>query len=298
MNKKTHNKFTFMAVHAHPDDESISTGGILAKYADNGVKTVLVYCTGGEAGDIQNPEFVPPSPGMGMKEIRRYELEKAVSVLRLGSVHFLGYRDSGMQGTSENNHPEAFAQADMQEATGRLVEIIRQTRPQVIVTYNERGTYGHPDHIMANRVTLRAFEAAGNPEFKDSQGYAPWRPSKLYYTAISKTRLRMMAQLARERGEEPTFNPEALGTPDEKIAAIIDVRKYLSQKFDALQCHQSQISPDNFFRRIPEELIEEAFGYEYFECVKGCHSNDPKEEDLFEDLSHHDFQSDNSGISF
>ena len=274
-----------MAVHAHPDDESISTGGILAKYADKGAKTVLVYCTGGEAGDIQNPDFVPPSPGMGMKEIRRYELEKAVKVLRLGSVHFLDYRDSGMQGTPENKHPEAFAQADMEEATGRLVSIIRQTRPQVIVTYNEKGTYGHPDHIMANRVTLRAFDAAGNPQFKDSQGFAPWRPSKLYYTAISKARLRLMAQLARERGEEPTFDPDFLGTPDERIAAIVDVRKYLSRKFDALMFHQSQISPENFFRRIPEEYREDAFGYEHFECVNGCHSNDKLEEDLFEGLA-------------
>ena len=273
-----------MTVHAHPDDESISTGGILAKYVDQGAQTVLVYCTGGEAGDIQDPDFIPPKPGMSMPEIRRYELEKAVQVLKISSVYHLGYRDSGMQGTPENQHPESLAQADIEEATKRLVEIVRKTRPQVLITYNERGTYGHPDHIMASRITLRAFDSAGDPDFDCPAEPEPWQPSKLYYTAISRARLRIMAQLARERGEQPTFDPDRMGTPDEKIAAIIDVKQYLNQKFEALLCHKSQISPRNFFRRVPDELKEDAFGYEYFEGVKGFSSNEQKETDLFEGL--------------
>ncbi len=276
--------FTLMAVHAHPDDEAISTGGILAKYAAEGIRTILVNGTKGEAGEILNPDFVPPSPGLSIKEIRALELDKSLKILRVESVHFLGYRDSGIAGSPENIHPRAFARAVLEEATGRLVEIIRQIRPHVIVTYNEKGVYGHPDHIMTHRVTLRAFHSAGDPEFEYGQILDPWRPAKLYYTAISMARIRMMYQLALERGEEPEFDPEVLGTPDKKITTIIDVREYLPQKLKALYSHQSQIGPDSFFRRLPEELREETFGYEYFVCVNGCHSTDNKEKDLFEGL--------------
>jgi LmbE family N-acetylglucosaminyl deacetylase len=283
MNTKN-TKFTLMVVHAHPDDEAIGTGGILAKYAAEGIRTVLVYGTRGEAGEILNPEFVPPSSGLSIKEIRALELEKALKVLRVESVHFLEYRDSGIAGSPENLHPQAFARADLKEATGRLVEIIRRIRPHVIVTYNEKGVYGHPDHIMANKVTLCAFHSAGDPGFEYSQGFDPWRPAKLYYIAIPVARLRMLYKLALERGEEPEFEPEALGTPDEKITTIIDVREYLPQKLKALYGHQSQIGPDSFFRRLPEERREEAFGYEYFVCVNGCIPQDSKEKDFFEGL--------------
>ena len=122
---------------------------------------------------------------MEIKEIRKIELDRALKVLRVGSSFFLGYRDSGMAGTPANRHPQAFAQADLEEATEKLVRIIRQTSPQVMVTYNEKGTYGHPDHIMANRVTRRAFEAAGDPDFIDGSGLPLRRSAKLYYMAIS-----------------------------------------------------------------------------------------------------------------
>jgi N-acetyl-1-D-myo-inositol-2-amino-2-deoxy-alpha-D-glucopyranoside deacetylase len=278
------NQLTLMAVHAHPDDESISTGGILAKYSANGVQTVLTYCTRGEAGDILNPEFVSPKPGLSIAEIRAIELENAVKVLDVASVHFLGYRDSGMAGTPENHHPQAFAQADKQEATARLVAIIRRIRPHVIVTYNKKGTYLHPDHIMANRVTRRAFKASGDRDYKIGEGLEPWQPSKLYYTAIPLARIRRMHRIIVERGEEPGFDPEVLGTPEEKISAIIDARKFLARKLQALNCHQSQMNPNSVFRRMPEKLREEAMGYEHFECVHGCISTNGKETDLFEGL--------------
>jgi len=279
-------KFRLMAVHAHPDDESIGTGGILAKYAAEGAKTTLVFGTRGEAGEILNPEFVPPAPGMSITDIRMGELEKALKVLQVQSTYFLEYWDSGIDARSEHHHPNAFAHADLGEATKRLVEIIRNVRPHVIVTYNENGSYGHPDHIMANRVTLRAFDAAGDPGFIDSQGLDPWQPAKLYYTAIPLARLRMFHQMTLARGEKPGFDPEVLGTPDEELTSSIDVRNYLSQKLKALFSHQSQIGPDSFFKRVPEELREEAFGVEYFVCVKGCEPSDRKEEDLFEGLQY------------
>lgn len=273
-----------LAVHAHPDDESISTGGVLAKYSANGFQTALVYCTRGEAGDILNPDFVSPKPGLNIKEIRAIELENAVNVLGVQSVHFLGYRDSGMAGTPENEHPQAFARADKEEATARLVEIIRQVRPHVLVTYNEKGTYLHPDHIMANRITQRAFQASGDPDYQTQTKVEPWQPVKLYYTAIPLERIRRMHKMALEQGEEPGFDPDVLGTPDEKISAVVDVRKYLSQKLEALYCHQSQMNPNSILRRMSEELREEAFGYEHFECVQGCPSTDRRESDLFEGI--------------
>jgi len=278
------NELTLLAVHAHPDDESISTGGILAKYSAKGFRTVLAYGTAGEAGDILNPEFVIPKPGLNIKEIRAIELAAAVKVLAVGTVYFLGYRDSGMAGSPENHHPQAFAQADIQEATARLVEIIRRVRPHVIVTYNEKGTYLHPDHIMANRVTLRAFQASGDSRFEIRETLDPWQSAKLYYTAIPLERIRRMYRTVKERGEEPGFDPEVLGTPEDKISTVVDVREYLAQKLEALNCHQSQMNPNSIMRRMPEEWRLEVMGYEHFECVHGCPAADTKETDLFEDL--------------
>jgi LmbE family N-acetylglucosaminyl deacetylase len=278
------NKLTLLAVHAHPDDESISTGGILSKYSANGIRTVLAYATRGEVGDILNPEFVSPEPGLTIKEIRAIELAAAVKVLTVGKVYFLGYRDSGMAGSPENDHPMAFAQADIQEATTRLVEIIRRVRPQVIVTYNERGTYLHPDHIMANRVTLRAFQASGDTRLKIDGGLEPWQPTKLYYTAIPMERIRRMYKIVKDQGEEPQFDPDVLGTSENKITTVVDVRAYLSQKLEALNCHQSQMNPNSMIRRMPEEMRVEAMGYEHFQCIQGCNAAETKESDLFEGL--------------
>jgi LmbE family N-acetylglucosaminyl deacetylase len=277
-------ELTLLAVHAHPDDESISTGGILAKYAAKGLRTVLAYGTGGEAGDILNPAFVAPKPGLDIKEIRAMELAAAVKVLAVGKVYFLGYRDSGMAGSPENHHPQAFARADIQEATTRLVEIIRRVRPQVIVTYNEKGTYLHPDHIMANRVSLRAFQASGDSHFEIAEALEPWTPSKLYYTAIPLERIRRMYRIVKERGQEPGFDPDVIGTPEEKISAVVDVREYLSRKLEALNCHQSQMNPNSVIRRMSEEMRVEAMGYEHFQCVQGCPAADTTETDLFEGI--------------
>jgi len=278
------NKLTLLAVHAHPDDESISTGGILAKYSANGFRTALAYGTAGEAGDILNPQFVAPKPGLDIKEIRAIELAAAVKVLTVGSVYFLEYRDSGMAGSPENHHPQAFARADIRQATARLVEIIRRVRPQVIVTYNEKGTYLHPDHIMANRVTLRAFQASGDSHYEIGEALEPWQPAKLYYTAIPRERLRRVYRIVMERGEEPGFDPEVIGTPEDKISTVVDVREYLSQKLEALNCHQSQMNPNSVIRRMSEELRKEVMGYEHFQCVHGCTATDTKETDLFEGL--------------
>ena len=273
-----------MAVHAHPDDECISTGGLLAKYSALGIRTVLVYGTGGEAGDILNPDFVAAESGLNMKDIRAIELEAAVKVLGVESVYHLGYRDSGMAGSPDNLNPHAFTRADLAEATARLVKIIRHVRPHVIVTYNEKGTYLHPDHIMANRVTLRAFEASADPGFVVKDALEPWQPSRLYYTAIPLARMRRMYTIIRERGEEPGFDPEVLGTPEERISTVVDVREYLARKLEALNCHQSQLNPNSILRRMSREFREKSMGYEHFECIHGCPVAGARETELFESL--------------
>lgn len=277
-------ELTLMAVHAHPDDESMGTGGILAKYSAEGVRTVVVFGTQGEAGEIQNPEFIHSTPGLKIEEIRARELAKALNLLRVNMVYFLGYRDSGMVGTAENLDPRAFVQADMDEAVGRLVKIIRAVRPHVIITYNEKGLYGHPDHVMAHRITVRAFHEAADPSLYSGDTLEPWLTSKLYYVAIPKSRLVKIAEFLRSVGEEPGFDPEYLGTPDEKITTRIDVREHLDLKMEALFSHQSQISPRSFFKRLPDNFRKEAFGFEHFVCASGCSTTGPQEADLFEGL--------------
>src|SRR5215210_7359378 len=149
---------TLMAVHAHPDDEVLSGGGALARYAAEGQRVALVTCTDGAVGEIVDAALATPET---LAEVRAEELRAACAILGVTAQHFLGYGDSGMMGTPENDNPRCFWRADLDEATGRLVALIRQHRPQVLLTYDANGFYGHPDHIQAHRVTAAAFDAAG-----------------------------------------------------------------------------------------------------------------------------------------
>ena len=156
-------RLTLMAVHAHPDDECMSTGGSLARYREEGIHTILVTATRGEEGEIVAPDMDPDEVRPKLADVRVAELEKACRHLQVAELHLLNYRDSGMAGTPANNHPDCFHQADLHEATGRLVRLMRQCRPHVVTCYNENGGYGHPDHIQVNRATVAAFHAAGDP---------------------------------------------------------------------------------------------------------------------------------------
>lgn len=275
----TSHPLTLMAVHAHPDDESIGTGGILAKYSSEGIKTVLVHCTRGEMGDIQDPEFVPPKPGMPMTSIRQLELKNAVSVLGIGSVHYLGYRDSGMAGSPENDNPDVFARADEEEASNRLAQVIRKVRPHVVVTYDENGVYGHPDHIMANKITQKAFVKAGDSGSEIGGNTTPWQPLKLYYIAIPLERLRKLNAMGNDRPPSTI-----IGTPEDQISTSIDVTDVVDIKFQAIFSHKSQIGPTSFFRHLSQKQKKDIFGREHFMCVYGCKSSSKKENDLFEGL--------------
>jgi N-acetyl-1-D-myo-inositol-2-amino-2-deoxy-alpha-D-glucopyranoside deacetylase len=280
-------KLTLMTVHAHPDDEAVSTGGILAKYSAEGIRTVLVTCTKGELGEAEDPLYKPPRPDMGITEIREKELAAAIRILNIGAYHNLNYKDSGMAGTAGNSDPKAFTRADIMEAAHRLAGIIRHERPQVIVTYDENGIYGHPDHIMANRVTQKAFVAASDSSLTLNVPEPPWQPDKLYFYALPKTRLKKY-----RRAAEDAANPEAapaylMGTPDVEITTRIDVTRFLGQKFEAVFSHASQFGPSHRFQHLSDTLKAEMFGVEHFVCVRGCGRLQPmdgKETDLFQGL--------------
>ncbi|PLS77872.1 MAG: N-acetyl-1-D-myo-inositol-2-amino-2-deoxy-alpha-D-glucopyranoside deacetylase [Chloroflexi bacterium] len=258
---------TLMIVHAHPDDECIGTGGIFARYSAEGVRTVLVTCTLGEEGEIVVPEWDTPENHARLAEIREQELLRAVKHLGIQHLELLPYRDSGMMGRPSNQHPECFAQADLDEATGRLVRLVRQYRPHILISYNEEGGYGHPDHINAHRITVAAFDAAGDAGRYVAAG-APWAPAKLYYISARRS-LWLRAWLGmRERGLKTPLDDENFDqsryVDDQRINAVIDIRPFLAQKLQALREHRTQIRDDWFWLAVPEDLRGEMFDNEYF----------------------------------
>lgn len=268
---------TLMAVHAHPDDEVFSTGGILARYAHQGVRVVVVYCTRGEAGEMHHPELVPEEAIPRLGEIREGEVREAANVLGISDVVFLGYRDSGMKDSPENNDPRAFMNASLQEATDRLLAVMRETSPQVLVTYDEEGGYGHPDHIMAHRITVEAFHRAHGE---------PWGPEKLYTAARSREGFREQVEEMRRLGIEfpwisADFNFDEYGVPDDEITAHIDVAAYTRLKQAALAVHRTQIPEDFFYLRVPDDVLARYAGVEYFLRVVPPPTAGEREDDLF-----------------
>lgn len=278
---------TLMAVHAHPDDEAIGTGGILARAAAEGIRTVLVTCTGGEMGEINPETQVAPER---LREVRERELRAACEILNVSHLELLGYRDSGMAGTDDNNHPDAFAQADLAHATARLVELVRTYRPSVIVTYDENGFYGHPDHISAHRIAAGAFDLAGVPSPISASRLEPWAPAKLYYTTVPMSAVRTFAEKLREvgvgrvAGEEVESDEPSWGTPDHLVTTTVDVSAHVEQKRLALFAHATQMGPEVFFTKLPRPLFHELFSRETFQRVKSRVSAPTPETDLFAGL--------------
>ncbi len=263
-----------MAVHAHPDDEAIGTGGILARYAAEGVRTVLVTCTNGELGDA--PGGVKPGePGHDTEVVvplRRRELESSCEVLEVSHLELLGYHDSGMEGWPQNEAPESFWRTPVEEAAARLAHLMRSYQPQVVVTYDENGFYGHPDHIQANRVTLAAIAACGIP-------------SKLYYTAVPRSRmLAFRDQMAAAGGEMGDVEdlPD-VGTPDELVTTTVDVSAVAGRKYASLAAHASQ-SDNIFFLQMGEEVFSSVMGSESFVRVLDTTDAPVPESDLFAGL--------------
>jgi N-acetyl-1-D-myo-inositol-2-amino-2-deoxy-alpha-D-glucopyranoside deacetylase len=259
-----------LAFHAHPDDESLSMGGTLARYAAAGEHVVVTTATNGEVGEIHNHgEEHGLESRLG--EIRIGELREACRILGVDAVELLGYRDSGMMGTEDNGNPDCFWQADFMEAVGRLVRIVRKHRPEVMTAYDPYGGYGHPDHVQVHRVgTAAFFGAADTGRFPPQQGEEPWQPSKLYWATWPRERSRqvrkMMAAMGTMDSEEAAREPEH-GTRNEDITTWLDVREFFDQKWNAVLAHHTQIAEDSWFRTIPDELRREGFGRETFVLV-------------------------------
>jgi N-acetyl-1-D-myo-inositol-2-amino-2-deoxy-alpha-D-glucopyranoside deacetylase len=256
-----------LALHAHPDDESLSMGGTLAKYAAAGEHVVVVTATGGEEATIFNhddPEALRPR----LREIREQELQAAAEILGLSALESLGYRDSGMKGAESNQDPACFWQADFTEAVGRLVRLVRTHRPEVMTAYDPFGGYGHPDHIQVHRVgTAAFFGAADVGRFPAETFGEPWEPLRLFWATWPRRRAREARRLMVEMGEmdpeEAAREPEH-GTRDEDITTEIDVREFFECKWAAVLAHHTQIAEDSWFRTMPEDLRREGFGRETY----------------------------------
>jgi LmbE family N-acetylglucosaminyl deacetylase len=269
--------FTLMAVHAHPDDEA-SGGGILAAYADQGIRTVVVTCTNGEFGDAPGG-IKPGEDGHDKDEVARLrlaELEKSARILRVSDVEALGYHDSGMPDWDYKNRPDAFCNIPIETVADRIGGLIIKYQPQVLVTYDDQGAYQHPDHVHASLAAQAAAKATGIP-------------AKVYLSTMRSSTWRKIWDALRAAGEDvPQWEEDedrsqrALES-EERITTTIDIRSVLGRKRDALFAHGSQIN-DSWFSKIPQEVTEAAFGYEYFIRVADSTGAPLPEDDLFAGL--------------
>jgi N-acetyl-1-D-myo-inositol-2-amino-2-deoxy-alpha-D-glucopyranoside deacetylase len=287
-------------VHAHPDDETIGTGATMARYVADGAHVTLVTCTLGEEGEVLVPELHGLHAGEAdqLGGYRIGELREAMRVLGVTDVRFLGqagrWRDSGMMGTASNDHPRSFWRADLAEATGELVAVLREVRPQVVVTYDESGGYGHPDHIQAHRVAMAAVDAAADPGYAPGTG-DPWQVAKVYWTAVPMSVLQAGIDALRSAGQASFFEgverAEDLpfAVPDDLVSTEVDARDYLDAKMGAMRAHATQISTDGPFFALSNNIGQKAFGVEYFRLVRGAVSPDggdaARETDLFAGLA-------------
>ena len=241
----------------------------MAKYAAEGIRGVLVCCTGGEEGDILNPAVDTPEIRERLHEVRMEELQASVDAIGYAQLYMLGYRDSGMKDTESNAHPDNFANAPFDEAVERLVRIIRAERPQVIITYGDDSKfYPHPDHVRVHEISGPAFDAAGDPDQFPDAG-EPWQPSKLYYTGWSARRVRALHEAFLARGEESPYAPwfEERGfdeSLDERFTTYIDVGDFLAHRRAALLAHRTQVDPTGFWMRLPDDVVREVFPWEEF----------------------------------
>ena len=277
-----------LLVHAHPDDESISNGVTMAKYVAQGAQVTLVTCTRGEEGEVLVPELshLAAAHDDNLGAHRILELENAMKVIGVSDHRFLGnYRDSGMMGTDPNNRPECFWQADLDEAALKLVNIIREVKPQVLITYDEFGGYGHPDHIKAHRVAMRASELAADPNVGTG---AAWEIPNIYWNTMPRSVIEAAMKKLAEKGESffGTNNIDDLPfvKPDELTHAVIDGVEFVDKKLAALAEHKTQLSMDAPFFALSDDLGKNVWGYEYYTQVKGVRSRNVNEKGLAVDL--------------
>ncbi len=269
---------TMMAVHAHPDDEASSTGGVLADYSAQGIRTVVVTCTNGEFGDA--PGGIKPGQDghdeQAVAQQRLAELRKSIEILGVTNLEMLGYHDSGMPDWEYKDRPDAFCNIPLADVAARITGLIERYQPQVLITYDDSGPYQHPDHVHASVAAQRAFAESGIP-------------AKLYLSAMRSSDWRKVWDTLREQGVEvPTWEPdperERMAAESEaRITTNVDIRSVLTRKRDALFAHGSQIQ-DSWFTQLPEDVAEMVFGFEHFIRAADSTGAPLPETDLFAGL--------------
>ena len=276
---------SLLLVHAHPDDETINNGATMAMYAAAGYNVTLVTCTRGEEGEILVPELAHLSADKedGLAAIREVELANAMKALGVKDHRFLGapahrYRDSGMMGTEPNNRADVFWQADLDSAAGELVKIIYEVKPQVLVTYDDFGGYGHPDHIQAHRVAMRAAELA----------QPVWNIQKIYWNTMPKSVIQKGIDAMKAQGSDfmGVDNADDLpfAKPDEVVTTHIDGNAFVEQKMKAMASHPTQIALDGPFFALSNNIGLNVWGNEYYTLVKGAKAGDLTSEGWERDL--------------
>ncbi|MEO7428503.1 MAG: mycothiol conjugate amidase Mca [Acidimicrobiales bacterium] len=278
---------SLLSIHAHPDDESSKGAGTVAKYHAEGVRTVLVCCTGGEEGDILNPAMDRDEVRADIGAVRRAELDQAAAIIGYDEVVMLGYRDSGMPDSEANAHPDCFAGAPIDEAVDRLVAIIRRTRPQVVLTYgDEQGGYPHPDHLRVHDITQPAIDRAADPAWHPEVG-EPWQVAKVYYSVWSKRRIELTHAKYLELDLESPYSKEWFERPwqDHRITTMVDIEGFAEVRFDALLAHQTQIDPASpFWFGLPREVASAIHPYDDYILAASTVEVVTPESDLFAGL--------------
>ncbi len=274
-----------LTVHAHPDDESSKGAGTVAKYHEAGVRTVLVCCTGGEAGDILNPAMDRPEVRDDLVNVRRAELAAAAEVIGYDEVVMLGYRDSGMPESEANAHPDAFANAPLDEAVGRLVAILRRERPQVVVTYgDDQKGYPHPDHLMVHDVTMPAVERAADPGWYPDAGDAH-RVDKVYWTSWSRARIHALHEKFLELGLESPYDEKWFERPsqDHRITTRVPIDGHGDVRWDALIAHATQVDPTSrFWFGLPRDVAASVHPWDDYTLAVSHVDSDESRGDLFD----------------
>jgi N-acetyl-1-D-myo-inositol-2-amino-2-deoxy-alpha-D-glucopyranoside deacetylase len=252
-----------LAIFAHPDDETFGVGGTMARYADNGVPVTMVCATRGEVGEIAKGSPATPET---LGQFREQELRDAMAILGVTDVRFLDYRDSGMKGTDDNKNPRAFMNAPADAVVPGLVRVIRERRPDVVVTWDESGGYGHPDHVATHHHATAAFRAAADAS-RYPQAGEPWAQASLFYTSIPMEEFGRVMEEMRKRGiAVPDFgeDEEIASLPRLDANCVIDVSDVFDRKIRAMLAHSSQITPDDAFMSMPEDIQRSFFGREFF----------------------------------
>ncbi|MCO5320989.1 MAG: mycothiol conjugate amidase Mca [Microthrixaceae bacterium] len=276
-----------LTVHAHPDDESSKGASTVARYAAEGIPSTLVCCTGGEAGSVLNPAMDTPEVTENLAQVRMKELDEAAGIIGYEKVDLLGYHDSGMPDSEENERSDNFWNADLDEAIGRLVAIIRRDRPQVVVTYgDDQRHYAHPDHLRVHDISLPAFDRASDPEWYPEAG-EPWMPLKLYYTVWSRKRMVALHDTFVELGLESPFGEDWQERfkdegQDDRITTQVPIGDFYEVRELALRAHATQVDPTSaFWFGLPTDVARDVHPWDDYILARSVVETHIPEDDLF-----------------